>query len=160
MKFLGKKLYWKVFFGKILSRSQTLNCFQRFFSRSLRLDLERNQNFKSAARHLERFWATELKSLVPLSKNSSSLETAFRHSFCSTSLPLASTRWVQSTIKLCTVHSLSSVLSLNVGNIKLIFLGIFLGGIEPGAAGWEARTLPLCYGFSSLKTDTHFVSPK
>ena len=32
--------------------------------------------------------------------------------FCSASLPLASTGWAQSTIKLCTVHSLSSVIYL------------------------------------------------
>ena len=38
--------------------------------------------------------------------------------FFRTSLPLASTRWVWTTIKLCTVHSLSSALSLNLSNIK------------------------------------------
>ena len=40
--------------------------------------------------------------------------------FCSgSSLQLASTRWVKSTIKLCTVHSLSlsSALSINLDNI-------------------------------------------
>ena len=31
--------------------------------------------------------------------------------FCSTSFPLTSTRWVRTTIKLCTLHSLSSALS-------------------------------------------------
>ena len=39
--------------------------------------------------------------------------------FCSTSLPLTSTKWVQSTIKLCTVLSLSSALSINLGNIEI-----------------------------------------
>ena len=38
--------------------------------------------------------------------------------FFSTSLPLTSTRWVRTTIKLCTVHSLSSGLSLNLSDIK------------------------------------------
>ena len=33
--------------------------------------------------------------------------------FCSTSLPLTRTRWVRSTIKRCTVHSLSRALSRN-----------------------------------------------
>ena len=36
--------------------------------------------------------------------------------FFSTSLPQVSTRWVQSAIKLCTIHSLNSALSIN-GNI-------------------------------------------
>ena len=42
-------------------------------------------------------------------------------SFCSTSLPLTSTRWVGSTIILCTVYSLNSVLSINLINIKFFF---------------------------------------
>ena len=36
--------------------------------------------------------------------------------FCSTSLPQVSTRFVRSAIKLCTVHSLSSTLSISLSN--------------------------------------------
>ena len=39
--------------------------------------------------------------------------------FCSTNLPLTSTKWVQSAIKLCTVHLQSSALSINLGNIEI-----------------------------------------
>ena len=59
------------------------------------------------------------------------------HSFCSTSLPLTSTRWVQSTIKLFTVHTLTSVLSINLGSIK----NYVILRIKPGATGREARKL-------------------
>ena len=38
--------------------------------------------------------------------------------FCSTNLPLTSNKWVRSTIKLCSVLSLSSALSINISNIK------------------------------------------
>ena len=39
--------------------------------------------------------------------------------FLSTSLPLTSTRWVQSTIKLCTVHSLTSAFLINSATSNL-----------------------------------------
>ena len=46
----------------------------------------------------------------------------------------------------------SAVLSINLCNIREKFLG--MPSIEPGAAGWEARMLPMCcaapYCFSSL----------
>ena len=42
-------------------------------------------------------------------------------------------------------HALSAVDKL--GNVKKEFLGA--PRIEPGAAGWEARTLPLCYAAPS-----------
>ena len=61
--------------------------------------------------------------------------------FCSTSVPLTSTRWVQTTIKLfCTVHSLSSALSLNLSNIKKFRNGKNLGNAENRTrAGWLWR---------------------
>ena len=60
--------------------------------------------------------------------------------FCSsTSLPLTSTRWVRTTIKLCNVHSLSSVLSLNLSNIKNFWKN--LGSAENRTrAGWVWST--------------------
>ena len=57
--------------------------------------------------------------------------------FCSTSLPLTGTRWVESTSKLCSVHSLTSVLSINFGSIKNYVTLI----IKPGATGRGARKL-------------------
>ena len=51
--------------------------------------------------------------------------------FCCTSLPLTSTRWVGSTTRLCTVHSLRSSLLINLGTPR----------IEPRDAGWEAKML-------------------
>ena len=57
--------------------------------------------------------------------------------FCSTSLHLTSTRWVWTTIKLCTVHSLSSGLSLNLGNIKKFRKN--LGNAENRTLGWVRR---------------------
>ena len=91
-----------------------------------------------------------------------------KDSFCSNSLPLTSARWVRSTIKLCTVHSLSlsrtavdKSLQHRISLSKRIpqknkrnsFVGKTFGNgnakIEPGAAGWEAQTLPLCYAASS-----------
>ena len=57
--------------------------------------------------------------------------------FCSTSLPLAGTRWIESTNKLCSVHSLASVLSINFGSIK----SYVTLRIKPGATGREARKL-------------------
>ena len=67
--------------------------------------------------------------------------------FFSTSLPLTSTRWVRTTIKLCTVHSLSSTLSLNLIKATSRNSEKILGTlrIEPGPAGCEARMLPLRY---------------
>ena len=55
---------------------------------------------------------------------------------------LTNTRWVRSTIKLsCTVHSLSSALSINLSNIK----NSGTPRIKPGAAGREVQTLPMRY---------------
>ena len=65
--------------------------------------------------------------------------------FGSTSLPLASTRWVWSTIKLfhCPL-SLSSA-AVNKSQQHHIWKKLEIPRIEPGMAGWEAQTLPLCY---------------
>ena len=59
--------------------------------------------------------------------------------FCS-SLPPANTRCVRSTIKLCTVHSLSSALSINLGDIKLIYHINFFGNTENHNRGCWVRS--------------------
>ena len=46
---------------------------------------------------------------------------SFQWVYCSTSLPISSSRSVRSTIELCTVHSQSSAMSINLGNIKFYF---------------------------------------
>ena len=59
---------------------------------------------------------------------------------------LSSTRCVQSMLsRFCTVHSIlsSAVPLMNLCNIENKSLGT--QRIEPGAAGWEAQTQPLCY---------------
>ena len=62
--------------------------------------------------------------------------------FCSTSLPLASTRWVCRTIKLGTVHSLSSALLINLSATSNWFLQEnVLGNTENRTQGcWVRRT--------------------
>ena len=62
--------------------------------------------------------------------------------FC-TSLPLSTTRWVRSSFSsLCPLSS-NQCRRLNLSKNQNNFLGILR--IEPGATGWEARILPLCY---------------
>ena len=62
--------------------------------------------------------------------------------FCCTSLPLASTRWVQLTLSsLCPLFL--AVQSINLSNIKSKILGN--ARIVPGAAGWEASLIPRCH---------------
>ena len=71
---------------------------------------------------------------------------------------LSSTRWVRSTLSsFCTVHSFlsSAVPWINLCDIENKSSGT--RRIEPGAAGWEARTLPLCYA-TPLLLFTHFIS--
>ena len=72
--------------------------------------------------------------------------------FC-TSLPLACSRWVRSTIKL--YHALSTHTKQRTAVFKSlrhqeirIFIRKILGTprTEPGSTGWEAQTLPLCLG--------------
>ena len=79
--------------------------------------------------------------------------SSLKNFFCRTSLPLASTGWVQiTTFKLCSVHC-TSMLLINVEATPRIFSNSrknsrekFLGNDEnrTRAAGCEARTLPLC----------------
>ena len=66
--------------------------------------------------------------------------TPFWLFFCGTS-----SRRVGSTTKLCTDHSLSNALSLNLSNIKKFQKILEKLRIKPGPAGCEARMLPLCY---------------
>ena len=77
--------------------------------------------------------------------------------FCSASLPLTNTRCVRSTIKLSTVNSLSSGLSINLVNIKFGNKSGVLR-IEPGATGREvimlSTVLAAPYTFVSF-FDTH-----
>ena len=78
------------------------------------------------------------------SPKSNALAKSHAFFFCSTSLPLTSTRLVRSTIKLFALSTLtlSSALSINLGNINYFFEDKPFGKIsriEPGAAGWEAR---------------------
>ena len=58
--------------------------------------------------------------------------------FGSTSLPLTSARWFWSTIKLCTVHSLSKALSINLDNTELFLKKSGTPIIKPGAAGQKS----------------------
>ena len=62
--------------------------------------------------------------------------------FCSTSLLLARTRWVQSTFELCAVHSLSSVLAINLGHIELIFLRKYFRNTENTKGCWVRSAMP------------------
>ena len=65
---------------------------------------------------------------------------------------LTSTRWVWSTIKpLCTVHSLSSALLINLGNIE----NSGKPRLKPGAVGWELQMLPLCYAAPPPLSNLH-----
>ena len=54
-----------------------------------------------------------------------------------------SAKWVLSAIKLCTVNSLSSALSINLRNI-IFFFKFGNAKIEPGATGCKAKA-PLGY---------------
>ena len=59
--------------------------------------------------------------------------TVINQIFCSTSLPLTSPT---STIRLCTVHSLGSVLPINLGNIKFLLETLGESGqSNPGLRG-------------------------
>ena len=77
------------------------------------------------------------------SPKSNALAKSHAFFFCSTSLPLTSTRLVRSTIKLFALSTLtlSSALSINLGKINYFFedkpFGKISGTprIEPGAAG-------------------------
>ena len=61
-----------------------------------------------------------------------------------TRLPLASAKWVRSTISsLYCLLLYASALLMNLGIIK----NIGMGGIKPVTAGWEAQILPLCCVF-------------
>ena len=66
--------------------------------------------------------------------------------FCSTRVPLTSTRWVWLPFSsLCPLYSklrrqLIPATARNSWEFFLVMLGI-----KPGAAGWEARMLPLCF---------------
>ena len=99
-------------------------------------------------------WKISLKTLITLAQTT--YHKCIDHCllFCSTSLPLASTRWVQSTFSsLCPFSSKQRRRLTRSSNIKNIFprnisqknLGMPRPRFEPWAAGWEARTLPLCY---------------
>ena len=68
--------------------------------------------------------------------------------FRSTSLPQASTRWVQLILSsLCPLFK--AVSSIIPCSIKIIFGGKLR--IRPGAAEWEASMLPLCYAAPPAK---------
>ena len=59
--------------------------------------------------------------------------------FCSTSLLLSSTRWVQLSLSsLCLLFWAAPSI-----NLEWNYLGT--PSIEPGASGWDARMLPLCF---------------
>ena len=63
----------------------------------------------------------------------------YRNGFCSTSLPLASTRWAWLTLSsLC---PLLKAVSVSKSSEKFLRMP----RIKPGAPGWEASMLPLCY---------------
>ena len=64
---------------------------------------------------------------------------------CCTSLPLASTRWVGSTIKHFFTHCPHALVPINLYDIKKFEFLWETPRIELGPAGWEAQTLPLCY---------------
>ena len=76
--------------------------------------------------------------------------------FCSTSLPLTSTRWFDQHIQ--AFHTLRSAVYKSrqhqewISSEKFVRMG--MPRIEPGAAGSEAWTLPLCYAFLLLFVST------
>ena len=58
----------------------------------------------------------------------------------------SSARWVQSTINHCTVHSLSSVLSINPSNIEFLFEKVWeCREWNPGPLGEKQEHYQLCY---------------
>ena len=75
---------------------------------------------------------------------------------CSTSLPLTSTRWFDQHIQ--AFHTLRSAVYKSrqhqewISSEKFVRMG--MPRIEPGAAGSEAWTLPLCYAFLLLFVST------
>ena len=63
--------------------------------------------------------------------------------FCSASVPLASTRWVRMTFSSLCLCSAVNKSQQHKKNSREKYSGTLR--IKPGAAGWEARMLPLCY---------------
>ena len=54
-------------------------------------------------------------------------------------------------------YPLQKMLSINLSNIKNSELFLRTLRIEPWTAGWEARTLPLCYANPFELSNSHFV---